>query len=343
MDALDAWCQALPKTELHIHLLGAVLPATFAEWAARAGMPAAEADALYARDARPKGVLHILRALEQRLLKRPADLHRAAYEHLAAAAAQNVRHSELFWNPTGTAHLFPYATGADAILASFADAAAEFGVSALLIPAIDREDTPEAAEQLVEWMAAHRREGIVGLGIDYRETDRPPELFWRAWAAAKRAGFRLTAHAGEFGCHPRNIRTALELVGVDRLDHAYTAVEDPALLARLRDSAMVVTVVPTNSHYLRTLAPERWALDHPIRAMAAAGLAIHPNTDDPPMHRVTPARCWAMMARDFGFGREELRRFTLNGVRGSFLEDAAKRHLEASFAAAFDALEFPSV
>ena len=342
MDPLDAWCRAIPKTELHVHLLGAVLPGTFAEWAARAGMPAAEAEALYARDAKPKGVLHILRALEQRLLRRPADLHRAAYEHLAAAAAENVRHSEIFWNPTGTAHLFPYAAGADAILAGFADAAAEFGVSALLIPAIDREDTPEAAGQLVEWMAAHRRDGIVGLGIDYRETDRPPELFWRAWQAARRAGFRLTAHVGEFGCHPRNIWTALDLVGVDRLDHGYTAVEDPALLARLRDSGMVVTVVPTNSYYLRTLPPERWAQDHPIRAMAAAGLAIHPNTDDPPMHRVTPGACWAMMARDLGFGRDALRGFTLNGVRGAFLEEAAKRHLEAAFAAEFDALEFPT-
>ncbi len=341
MDALDQFCRAIPKVELHVHLLGAVLPATFAEWARRAGMPEAEAEALYSRDAKPKGVLHILRALEQRLLKRPADLHRIAYEHLAAAAAENVRHSEIFWNPTGTAHLFPYAAGADAILAGFADAAAEFGVSALLIPAIDREDTPEAAGQLVEWMAAHPRDGIVGLGIDYRETDRPPELFWRAWAAARALGLRLTAHAGEFGCHPRNIRTALDLCGVERLDHAYTALEDPALLERLRDSGMVVTVVPTNSFYLRTLPPGRWAQDHPIRAMAAAGLAIHPNTDDPPMHRVTPGQCWAMMARDFGFDRAALRGFMLNGVRGAFLEEAAKRHLATAFAAEFDALESP--
>ncbi len=342
MDALDQFCRAIPKVELHVHLLGATLPATFAEWAARAGMPPAEAEALYSRDAKPKGVLHILRALEGRLLKRPTDLHRIAYEHLQAAAAENVRHSEIFWNPTGTAHLFPYAAGADAILAGFADAATDLGVSALLIPAIDREDTPEAAAQLVEWMAAHRRDAIVGLGIDYRETDRPPELFWRAWRAARAAGFRLTCHAGEFGCHPRNISTALDLVGVDRLDHAYTAVEDPALLEQLRDSGIVVTVVPTNSYYLRTLPPDRWALDHPIRAMAAAGLAIHPNTDDPPMHRITPGGCWALLARELGFGRDALRGFTLNGIRGAFLEDAAKRHLATAFAAEFDALEFPA-
>lgn len=333
--------QALPKVELHVHLLGAVLQPTFAELAARAGLSTAETEALYARDAKPKGVLHVLRALEQRILRDPADLHRITYEHLEAAAAHEVRHSELFWNPTGTAHLFSYAQGADAILAGFADAAADFGVSALLIPAIDREDTPEAATHLAEWMCAHRRDAIIGLGIDYRETDRPPELFWRAWRMCKQAGFRLTAHAGEFGCHPRNIATALDLLEVDRLDHGYTILDDPALLARVAERGTLLTVVPTNSFYLRTLPPERWALDHPIRRMPAAGLRIHPNTDDPPLHRVTPAQCWRMMADDFGFGRADLRQFMLNGVEGSFLPDPARRHLAQSFAAAFDALPSP--
>ncbi|MCW8084821.1 adenosine deaminase family protein [Sabulicella glaciei] len=342
MDALDRFCHALPKVELHVHLLGAVLRPTFAEFAARAGMGEAETESLYARDARPKGVLHILRALEQRLLRRPADLHRITYEHLAEAASHNVRHSEIFWNPTGTAHLFSYREGAEAILAGFADAAVEFGVSALLIPAIDREDTPERAVEMVEWMIAHRRDAIIGLGIDYREPDGPPERFWKAFRMAKQAGFRITAHAGEFGCHPRNVETAVDLCGAERLDHGYTVLEDPALTRRFAEAGIVFTVVPTNSFYLRTLAPERWARDHPIPRMPGAGLLIHPNTDDPPLHRVTPTRCWRMMAEDFGFGREALRGFTLNGIAGSFLPDAAKRHLFTAYAEEFDALEFPA-
>ncbi len=335
-DTLETFCLALPKVDLHVHLLGAVRPASFAEMAARSGMSPAESEAIYTRDAKPKGVLHILRTLESRVLRQPADLHRIAYEHLQDAAAHGVRHSEIFWNPTGTAHIFPYAQGADAILAGFADAAADFGVSALLIPSIDREATPEAAAELAQWMVAHRREPIIGMGIDYRETDRPPELFWKAWRIAKLAGFRLTAHAGEFGCHPRNVETAIDLLEVDRIDHGYTVLENPALTARCAERGILFTVVPTNSYYLRTL--ENWPEGHPLSGMPAAGLLIHPNTDDPTLHQVTPTRCWRMMVEDFGFGLADLRGFMLNGIRGSFLHEAARRHLEGAFALEFDAL-----
>jgi hypothetical protein len=74
------------------------------------------------------------------------------------------------------------------------------------------------------------------------------------------------------------------------------------------------------------------------RRMPAAGLLIHPNTDDPPLHQVTPTRCWRMMVEDFGFGLADLRGFMLNGIRGSFLPESSRRHLETAFAQEFDAL-----
>jgi adenosine deaminase len=335
---LERFCHALPKVELHVHLLGAVRRDSFCEFATRAGLGREEVDRLYGTETRPPNAISTLRMLERRVLKGANDLHRITYEHLQDQAAHGVRHSEVFWNPTGTAHLFAYAKGADAILAGFADAAADFGVSALLIPAIDREAPPAAANQLVEWMAAHRREPIIGLGIDYRENDGPPELFADAYAAARRAGFKLTAHAGEFGCPAANIATCVDLLGVDRIDHGYTVLRDEALTRRLAERGMLFTVVPTNSYYWRTLPPERWALDHPIRHMPRAGLRIHPNTDDPPLHRVTPTRCWRMMVEGFGFGLSALRDFMLNGVEGSFLPEPARAHLAREFAREFDAL-----
>lgn len=335
---LERFCHALPKVDLHVHLLGAVRRETFAELAARAGLGEAEVAGLYGTEARPPGAIAVLRALERTVLRDANDLHRITYEHLQDQAAHGVRHSELFWNPTGTAHLFAYAKGADAILAGFADAAADFGISALLIPAIDREASPAAANQLVEWMAAHRRDAIIGLGIDYRETEGPPELFAEAYAAARRAGFRLTAHAGEFGCPAANIATCVDLLGVERIDHGYTVIDDAELTRRLAERGILFTVVPTNSYYWRTLPPDRWALDHPIRHMLRAGLRIHPNTDDPPLHRVTPTRCWRMMVEDFGFGLSALRDFMLNGVEGSFLPGPARAHLAREFGREFDAL-----
>ena len=146
------------------------------------------------------------------------------------------------------------------------------------------------------------------------------------------------AHAGEFGCPAANIRCALDDLGVERLDHAYTALDEPTLCREIADRGIIVTVVPTNSYYLRTLPRDRWAAEHPIRHMPAAGLAIHPNTDDPPMHHVDPAGCWRMMHEAFGFGADALRGFMLNGIAGAFVDDGTKAAWRAAFTAEFDAL-----
>jgi adenosine deaminase len=301
-ESLETFCLALPKVELHVHLLGAVRPATFAEMAARAGIAGGDAN----------------RMAEHRMLRQPADLHRIAYEHLQDTAAQGVRHSEIFWSPTETAHLFPYARGADAILAGFADAATDFGVSAFLIPAISRQDTPETAVQLVEWMLAHRRDAIVGLSI----TGQPLGLFMDACRLAKQGGFRLTAHAS----HLHDIEAALSLLEADRIGHGAAVLEDPVLTARCAERGMLFTVVPAASS------------DLPLRQMLKAGLRIHPNTGTPAPLRTTPTRCWRLMVEDFEFNFRELRGFMLNGIRGSFLPEPSRRHLEASFAEEFDAL-----
>ena len=106
----------------------------------------------------------------------------------------------------------------------------------------------------------------------------------------------------------------------------------------MTSSDILFTVVPTNSYYLRTLAPERWAADHPIRRMPAAGLMIHPNTDDPTLHHVTPTGAWHMMVKDFGFGLDDLRGFMQNGLRGAWIDDVTRRQWEPEWLKTFDAL-----
>lgn len=340
---LDGFLRLMPKVELHCHLLGTVRERTFLDLAVRNGAPLgrAEIEGFYARGERPKGVLHILRALDEVVLRRPADLHRLAYEYLEEAAAHGVRHAEVFWNPTGTVRRsgIPYPRAADAILAGFADATRDFGVFALLVPSIDREASPAEAVEMVEWVVAHPCEEVVGIGMDYRETDRPPELFAEAYHLAKRAGgLRATAHAGEFGTPWTNVRTALDVLGTERIDHGYTVMDEPDFARRCAEAGIVFTVVPTNSYYLRTLPSERWASDHPIRRMPGMGLRIHPNTDDPTFHRVSATRCWGMMVRDFGFGLDDLRGFMLNGIDGSWAPEAARAAWRRDWAAEFDAL-----
>jgi adenosine deaminase len=339
--ALQRFCHAIPKVELHCHLLGTVRRATFIELAQRAGAPLtlAEMDAFYTRGDKPVGVLRVLRALDQWLLRTPDDLERISFEYLQDAAAHNVRYAEFFWNPTGTVQCsgMGYAAAQAGIVRGIQRARAECGIEGRLIAAVDREASPADALQVAHWMAEHRCDELLGLGIDYRETDRPPELFADAYAAARRAGFRTTAHAGEFGMPWTNVQTALDVLQVDRIDHGYTVVDAPEFAGRCAERGIVFTVVPSNSYYLRTLAPERWALDHPIRRMPGLGLKLHPNTDDPTLHHITPTAAWASMHLDFGFSLDELRGFMLNGLDGAWIDAGLRQRWVAEFGAAFDA------
>jgi adenosine deaminase len=341
-DALTRFLRAIPKAELHCHLFGTVRRATFAEWARREKAPLSgeEIEAFYTRGEKPVGVLRVLRALDSWLVKRPDDLHRMAYEYLQDAAAHTVRYAEFFWNPTGTARVsgIGYADAQAAILRAVDDAQRDFGISGRLVAAIDREADPREAKEMVEWVLAHRDERVPGIGIDYREVDRPPEMFAEAYALAKRHGLKATAHAGEFGMPWTHVRTAVEELKVDRIDHGYTIVDAPEYAARCAERGIVFTVVPTNSYYLRTLPPERWALDHPIRRMPGLGLRVHPNTDDPTLHHVDPTGAWRMMVRDFGFGIDDLRGFLLNGIDAAWAGEDEKRRWRAEWPAEFDRL-----
>jgi adenine deaminase len=340
--ALESFLHAMPKLELHCHLFGSVRKATFEDLNRRAGSPleAQEIDGFYTRGDKPVGVLRVLRALDAMLVRGPEDLYRMTIEYLLDAAGQNVRHAEFSWNPTGTVRVsrIPYRDAQDAIVRAIRDARAQFGISGRLIAAIDREAGPKAAVDMVEWVLHNRCEEVAGIGIDYREVDHPPELFEQAYALARSGGLRTTAHAGEFGMPWTNVRTALDVLKVDRVDHGYTVVDAPQFAAECAARNVLFTVVPTNSYYLRTLPPDRWALEHPIRRMPGLGLRIHPNTDDPTLHHVTPTEAWARMVREFGFGLDDLRSFMLNGIAGAWLPEDTRQRWQAEWAAEFDAL-----
>ncbi|EJL28865.1 adenosine deaminase [Caulobacter sp. AP07] len=334
--------RALPKVELHCHLLGAVRRDTFTALVRKRGAPITDAEiaAFYARGAKPVGVLRVLRALERHLLLEPDDFRRITYEYLEDAAAETVRHAEFFWNPTATIRDTGLAYGEvqAGILAGMREAQADFGVNALLIPSIDREAEASSALEMVEMMLAHRDPAVAGVGIDYRENDRPPELFLEAYALARRHGLKATAHAGEFGMPWTNVETAVERLKVDRVDHGYTIVDNPDLARRYAERGVVFTVVPTNSYYLRTLEPERWAADHPIRAMSALGLKLHPNTDDPTLHNVSPAGAWELMYSHLGYDLDALKAMMLNGIDGSWADEGQRAAWRAAWPAEFDEL-----
>ena len=131
------------------------------------------------------------------------------------------------------------------------DARVGHGILGWLIRSIDREASPQDALDIVQWVIQHRRDEVPGIGIDYSGVNRPPELFAPAYALARTAELKTTAHAGDFGMPWTNVRTAVERLQVDRVDHGCTIVNPPAFARECADRGIVFTVGDTSRRAMR--------------------------------------------------------------------------------------------
>lgn len=332
--------ESFPRAELHCHLLGTISRDTFMDLVRESEAPVTEEEVneFFTRGEKPVGVLRIFRALEAHILKKPEMLRRITVEHMASARAHGVRYIEFFWNWTGLKRHFSYEAGQQAIIEGLREGEARYGIVGRLIPAVDREASPEDALELVNEMLAHPADETIGLGIDYRETNHEPENFWKAFLLARAAGLHITLNAGEFGEHWRNVETAMDLLGAERIDHGYTITDNPALMRHARDENVIFAVVPTNSYYLRTFTDEEWAVRHPIRAMKRAGLRIFPNSDDPTMHHVNNAESWRIMFEYLGFSLEEIREMVVNSIDAAWVDEETKIRWSTEWLDEFDRL-----
>lgn len=344
MTELYEFFRAVPKPELHLHLHGAVAPETLIDLAAKNGVRLPEGDVretLYARKSgsEVQSILPTLKIICQSMVSRD-DFARVAYDIQKSAADCGVRYREIFWNPTDHATIaeVSYETATDGLIEGLKAAEKDFNIIGRLIPSIDREGSPEAAYEMVEWAANHPREEVIGLGMDYLEIGHPPEKFWKSYRLAAKHGLRRTAHAGEFLEPARNVETCLDLLDCERIDHGYTIVDAPDLAARCIDEGIPFSIVPTNTTYIKTLAGEAFHKHHPIRKMGHMGLRIFPNSDDPPLHHTDPARAFADMITEFGFTLADTREFLSNAIDAAWVDEATKKDWKQAWLAEFNRL-----
>lgn len=280
MTDLDAFIAGLPKAELHMHIEGSLEPEMMFALAARnrVAIPFADVESLRAayRFSRLQDFLDIYYQ-GAAVLRTEADFADLALAYFARAAADNVRHAEIFFDPqTHTARGIPFQVAADGLLDGMAQAQATHGVTSKLIlcflrhlPESDALATLKAAEP---WL-----ERIAGVGLDSSELGHPPSDFARVFDAAGALGLRRVAHAGEEG-PPDYVWQALDTLHIDRLDHGNRALEDTALVERLAREAMTLTVCPLSNLKLCVVGN---VAEHPIASMLRLGLRATINSDDP--------------------------------------------------------------
>ncbi|NMM08395.1 adenosine deaminase [Polaromonas sp.] len=323
-DRLPELLRRMPKAELHIHIEGSLEPELIFALAARNGvqLPYASVEELRSAYAfsNLQSFLDIYYAGASVLLKEQ-DFYDMARAYLVRAAADNVVHTELFFDPqTHTARGVSMQTVIQGLHRACVDAQGELGISAALILCFLRHLSEEEAFETLE-QALPFRDLLLGVGLDSGEVGNPPEKFARVFARCRELGFHLVAHAGEEG-PPAYVWTALDLLKVERIDHGVQSSKDAALMQRLARDRIALTVCPLSNLKL-CVFPD--LASHNLRQLLDAGLVATVNSDDPAYFGGYMNDNFTQTFAATGLTAQHAYILARNSFEASFIDAAAKR------------------
>jgi adenosine deaminase len=271
---------ALPKAELHIHIEGSLEPEMVFALARRNGVSLKYSSVEELRQAYSFSKLQdFLDVYYQGMsvLLTEQDFYDMASAYLERARGDNVRRAEIFFDPQGhTERGVSFDTVIGGLQRAIVDARLRLGIDARLIMCFLRHLDESAAERTLDQAQPHL-DKIIGVGLDSSEQGHPPRKFRNVFRRARDLGLKLVAHAGEEG-PPDYVWEALDVLGVDRIDHGNRAMEDRALVARLARDGIALTLCPLSNLRLCVVDDLR---HHPLRRMMESGLKVTVNSDDP--------------------------------------------------------------
>ncbi|RBQ19020.1 adenosine deaminase [Spongiactinospora rosea] len=322
---------ALPKVELHVHLVGSASVPTVLELSRRhpgGGVPTNEEElrAFYTFRDFPH-FAEIYMAVNA-LVREPEDVATLVTGLARDLAAQRGRHVELQVTPYAHHILgMPAAAVTEALDIAARTAADEHGVSVAYIFDIPGEYAEEAVKITLDHALDHPPAALIGLGLAGIEQSRPPhrDAFRDAFRAARAAGLHSLPHGGEMS-GPETIWEIIEGLAAERVGHGINCLADPRLVAHLRETQLPLEVCPTSNVCTGQVAD---IAAHPLPTLLGEGLYVTLNSDDPPMFGTTLSREYHVAAEVFGLGEAELAALARNAVNASFLDEAGKRAIHA--------------
>lgn len=313
----------LPKAELHVHIEGTLEPGLMFDLAARNGLQLPYTSVDEVKDAyRFSNLQSFLDIYYQgaAVLQTPDDFYDLMSAYLRRAADDGVRHAEIFFDPqTHTDRGIGFPAFMEGFRGAMADAS---DVSADLIMCFLRHLSGEDAVATLREAEPHL-DGVIGVGLDSSEKNRPSHLFEDAFSRARELGLRTVAHAGEEG-PPEYVISALDVLGAERIDHGVRSLEDPLLVERLRAEQVPLTVCPLSNVALKVVDH---LSEHPIRTMLDLGLQVSVNSDDPAYFGGYVGDNYMQLVHALGFGIEELADLARMSITSSFLDEDRKVEL----------------
>ena len=313
-----------PKIELHVHLEATVTPERLLEFARRNGerLPADSVEDL-------KGYLkfrdfdHFLKVwmLLTGAMRTAADFRQVVVDYAGEARRHGAVYLEAIFSPNERVWR---GVDWDEIFTGYTDGVAaareETGVEVRLTPDITRGGSLEDAMKLVNVAGKYRDRGIVGVGLGGDEALYPPETYSPAFRIAADHGLAAVPHAGEVA-GAASVWGAIRWLDARRIRHGIRSVEEPALMAEIRDRGIVLDVCPTSNVLLGAVP----SLDaHPLRQLVDFGIPCTLNTDDPEMFDTDLTREHAQATTHFGIAPQQ---FYEAGVKGALCDESTRARL----------------
>jgi len=322
---MEGYLSKIPKAELHIHIEGSFEPELMFEIAKRNNLKISfnSVEALKAAY-NFNNLQEFLDIYYQGagVLITGKDFYDLTYAYLKKAAADNVVHTEIFFDPqTHTDRGISFDPVMEGITSAMEDAEKELGITSFLIMSFLRHLSEEEAfktlEQSLPW-----REKILGIGLDSSEVGNPPQKFVNVYAKCREMGFKLMAHAGEEG-PAEYVKDSLDLLKIDRIDHGNRCLDDPALVDRIVAEGKALTVCPLSNYKLRVVKDMK---DHPLKTMLDKGLKVTVNSDDPAYFGGYVNDNFRAVQQSLNLTKQDIKTLAVNSIEASFLSEDKKRY-----------------
>ncbi len=327
---MDDLIRHLPKAELHLHIEGTLEPELMFALAARNGYELPFADVEAVRAAYQFTDLQSFLDIYYQgaaVLQTPQDFYELTTEYFGRVAGQGIKHVEMFFDPqTHTERGVGFDVFMEGFRSAMDDAETRHGITSSLILCFLRHLPGEDALRTIE-MAEPHLEGVIAVGLDSSEVGNPPNLFVDAYRRAEDLGLKAVAHAGEEG-PPAYVWSALDDLGVVRIDHGVRSLEDRALVDRLSLDQIPLTVCPLSNVALRVVDDIG---DHPLPRMIESGLLVSINSDDPSYFGGYVGENYTAVAK--AFPELDMAELAANSINSSFAAEDRKQELLDEIAA----------
>lgn len=321
---MKKFIENLPKAELHLHIEGTFEPELMFEIAKRNNIQIPYQSVAEIENAYKFNCLQDFLTIYYQgasVLIKEQDFYDLTYSYLQKCANQNVRHTEIMFDPqTHTERGITFETVINGISNACDDAKKNLGVSSLLIMSYLRHLSEDSAFKTLEQSLPFKHK-ISAVGLDSSELGNPPSKFKNVFKASIKQGYIPLAHAGEEG--PADyVWEAINLLGIKRIDHGNNAIQDFNLVKEIVKKEIALTVCPLSNLALKVVEDLKM---HPLKKMMELGLKVTINSDDPAYFGGQITQNYIEIQKALNLTAVEIYQLAKNSFQYSLLEEKNKQ------------------